>query len=138
MGRVLSGAAFAVVILVGLAIWNGAVDISGLDPRRLFEPDYTTMHQTGDCFEVAGGVLSDEYDECVRSHASQWEKAKATVRERGFNDGRKHSCDALRGRYVSPDAAATAQSAYESADLRAMYQEGYNEGSFSVLILGNC
>lgn len=140
MGRLLSGAAFAVVVLVGLAIWNGDIDLSGFDPRRLLEPDYTTMQPSADCdpADFTGGVLGDEYTECFEAHEAKWENARATVRERGFNEGRKHSCDALRGRYVAPDALNTARDAYESMELRSIFQEGYNEGSISVLVLGNC
>jgi len=87
---------------------------------------------------VESNVFGAVDEECTRAHAAQWEKAQASVRERGFNDGRKHTCDALRGRYVAPDALRTSRDAYLSAQLRTIYQEGYDEGSVTVFVLGNC
>ena len=140
IGRVLSGVVVLAIVWIGIGVYNGDVDLSGLDPRRLFTPDYTTMQAMSDCdpADYAGGTFGDEYGECLRAHEAEWEKAQRVVHERGFNDGRKQSCDALRGRYVAPDALAEGRDAYESPKLRSIYMDGYNEGSVSVFVVGNC
>ena len=143
--KYLGGGLVGAVIIVAVLVMGGVVELRDLDPRNLqFGQDYTELRASPDCWgEDSGGALAptdsgDAYDTCVEKHWETWEKARESVYERGFRDGRGDSCDTLRGGYVDPRASARTRDEYVASELREQYQDGYNAGSVMVLMGGGC
>ena len=136
IGGALVGAAALAVVLV----MAGVVDWDDLDPRELFGQDYTALRVASDCADrVDGDILgpeADVYDACLEEHEETWEKARESVYERGYRDGRSDSCDTLRGGYVNREESARTRDGYAAQELRQQYEDGYDAGTVMVMIMG--